>query len=151
MIVSTRGARATPDPCNEWPICGAQQGSIHPANLLGSPDLHDYWCSTLKIKALLFVALAALAAAARRNLDESARKRKGGQTEVLLVNSALVDCVGVGPMKCMQVRRSAQQPWELFYTGIEGFTFEPGYQYRLKVRVTPVENVPPMPHRCVIR
>jgi len=40
---------------------------------------------------------------------------KGGQTEVLLVNSALVDCVGVGPMKCMQVRRSAQQPWELFF------------------------------------
>ena len=36
---------------------------------------------------------------------------KGGQTEVLLVNSALVDCVGVGPMKCMQVRRSAQQLW----------------------------------------
>ena len=31
---------------------------------------------------------------------------KGGQTEVLLVNSALVDCVGVAPMKCMQVRRS---------------------------------------------
>ena len=31
---------------------------------------------------------------------------KGGQTEVLLVNSALVDCVGVGPMKCMQVRSS---------------------------------------------
>ena len=29
---------------------------------------------------------------------------KGGQTEVLLVNSVLVDCVGVGPMKCMQVR-----------------------------------------------
>ncbi|MDQ9434272.1 DUF4377 domain-containing protein [Serratia marcescens] len=28
----------------------------------------------------------------------------------------------------MQVRRSAQQPWELFYTGIEGFTFEPSGQ-----------------------
>jgi len=122
---------------------GTQQGSIHPVNLLGSPDLHDYWCSTLKIKALLFVALAALAGCSQEGtLMNQPANEKGGQTEVLLVNSALVDCVGVGPMKCMQVRRSAQQPWELFYTGIEGFTFEPGYQYRLKVRVTPVENVP---------
>jgi hypothetical protein len=97
----------------------------------------------LKIKALLFVALAALAGCSQEgtSMNQPANE-KGGQTEVLLVNSALVDCVGVGPMKCMQVRRSAQQPWELFYTGIEGFTFEPGYQYRLKVLVTPVENVP---------
>jgi hypothetical protein len=97
----------------------------------------------LKIKALLFVALAALAGCSQEGTSMNQPvNEKGGQTEVLLVNSALVDCVGVGPMKCMQVRRSAQQPWELFYTGIEGFTFEPGYQYRLKVRVTPVENVP---------
>ncbi|WP_392588886.1 DUF4377 domain-containing protein [Serratia ureilytica] len=97
----------------------------------------------MKIKALLFVALAALAGCSQEGTSMNQPvNAKEGQTEVLLVNSALVDCVGVGPMKCMQVRRSAQQPWELFYTGIEGFTFEPGYQYRLKVRVTPVENVP---------
>ncbi|MEX0632766.1 DUF4377 domain-containing protein [Serratia ureilytica] len=36
------------------------------------------------------------------------------------MNSALVDCVGVAPMKCMRVAPLPQQPWELFYTGIEG-------------------------------
>lgn len=66
----------------------------------------------------------------------------GGHLEVLLINSGLVDCVGVAPMKCMQVRHTEQDPWVMFYTGIAGFTFEPGYQYRLKVRVTELENVP---------
>ncbi|REF45220.1 uncharacterized protein DUF4377 [Serratia ficaria] len=92
---------------------------------------------------MLFVALAALAGCSQEGaaMNQPANKN-GGHTEVLLVNSALVDCVGVAPMKCMQVRHSAQQPWELFYTGIEGFTFEPGYRYRLKVQVTALENVP---------
>lgn len=51
---------------------------------------------------------------------------KGGQTEVLLVNSVLVDCVGVGPMKCMQVRRSAQQPWGVVLYRHRGFHFRTG-------------------------
>lgn len=66
----------------------------------------------------------------------------GDSIEVLLINSGLVDCVGVAPMKCMQVRHSDQDPWEMFYTGIVGFTFETGFHYRLKVRVTKLENVP---------
>jgi hypothetical protein len=41
----------------------------------------------------------------------------------------------------MQVRRSPDAEWELFYGRIEGFTFEPGYTYKLRVRVTPVESV----------
>ena len=68
--------------------------------------------------------------------------KDGDHTEVLLVNSALVDCMGVAPMTCMQVRHSVQGQWELFYSQIEGFNFEPGYRYRLKVKVTELENVP---------
>jgi hypothetical protein len=97
----------------------------------------------LKIKALLFVALAGLAGCSQEGATVSQPvKKDGNHTEVLLVNSALVNCTGVAPMKCMQVRHSAQEPWGLFYTGIEGFTFEPGYNYRLKVQVTEVENPP---------
>ena len=62
--------------------------------------------------------------------------------EYLYVNSELVDCEGVAPQQCMQVRRSSDSDWELFYGQIEGFTFEPGYTYRLRVRVTPAESAP---------
>ncbi|MGY3862670.1 DUF4377 domain-containing protein [Aeromonas lacus] len=64
------------------------------------------------------------------------------QGETLYINSQLVDCVGVGPMQCMQVRSDEQQPWTLFYQQIEGFQFEPGYQYQLTVSKEQLTNVP---------
>jgi Domain of unknown function (DUF4377) len=66
---------------------------------------------------------------------------EGDMVEELYVNSRLVPCEGAVPQECMQVRRSPDAEWELFYGRIEGFTFEPGYTYRLRVRVTPVEPV----------
>ena len=51
-------------------------------------------------------------------------------------------CIGVGPMECLQVRREGEDNYSLFYSKIEGFEFEPGYQYTLRVKVTPVENAP---------
>jgi heat shock protein HslJ len=71
--------------------------------------------------------------------DEAAM---AGETQTLFVGPELVDCVGVGPMECMQVRRSPDEPYGLFYDQIEGFTFEPGFEYELLVSVTPVENPP---------
>ncbi|WP_421225553.1 DUF4377 domain-containing protein [Aeromonas jandaei] len=64
------------------------------------------------------------------------------QGETLYINSQLVDCVGVGPMQCMQVRSDEQQPWTLFYQNIEGFQFEPGYRYQLTVSKEQLTNVP---------
>ncbi|MEV0332784.1 DUF4377 domain-containing protein [Nocardia sp. NPDC050717] len=55
------------------------------------------------------------------------------------------DCVGVAPMRCLQVRYTPEEQWQLFYDSITGFTYEPGYLYELTVRVTPVEN-PPADH-----
>ncbi|CAI1641715.1 Uncharacterised protein [Serratia liquefaciens] len=111
--------------------------------LLLSVHLKSQWCITLKIKALLFIALVGLAGCSQEGAKVSQPVNKDGDhTEVLLVNSALVDCMGVAPMKCMQVRHSVQGQWEMFYSQIEGFTFEPGYRYRLKVKVTELENVP---------
>lgn len=66
-----------------------------------------------------------------------------GKNEVLYINNKLVDCVGVGPQKCMQVRKSPKSEWTLFYGGIDGFRFEPGYRYKLKVNVSKIKN-PPM-------
>lgn len=72
-----------------------------------------------------------------------AQANAAGKTETLYVNNKLVDCVGVGPQKCMQTRTSPKGEWTLFYGGIDGFRYEPGYRYKLKVNVSKIKN-PPM-------
>ena len=58
---------------------------------------------------------------------------------VYWVNSSKVDCQGAGPRTCLLVKRDRplnKGDWEYFYANIEGFDFEPGYLYKLKVRET---------------
>ena len=64
------------------------------------------------------------------------------RTEVMQVAAFRVDCVGVGPQTCMQVRHHDDEPWSLFYDGIEGFTHEAGFAYELLVAVYRVPNPP---------
>ena len=45
----------------------------------------------------------------------------------VIVGPELKDCVGVGPRKCMIVNG------EFFYDSIDGFEFEPGYEYKLRI------------------
>jgi hypothetical protein len=52
------------------------------------------------------------------------------------------DCVGVGPQKCLMVKYSPDGEYEFFYDQIQGFTFEPGYAYELRVRRDTVANPP---------
>lgn len=59
--------------------------------------------------------------------------------EIILVNSTKVDCVGVAPMKCLQIKRLNQDSkdesaWEFFYSKIEGFEYQPGFIYKLKIK-----------------
>ena len=60
----------------------------------------------------------------------------------LYVGPNLVDCVGVAPQKCMLVRKEDEQDFTYLYFGIDGFDYEPGYNYKLRVRKTPIENPP---------
>ena len=53
-----------------------------------------------------------------------------------------VPCVGVAPMQCLSVRQHPDTAWTLLYDGIEGFSFEPGYQYTIRVAVRTVHNPP---------
>jgi hypothetical protein len=66
----------------------------------------------------------------------------GSMIKTLYVNSKLVDCVGVQPRKCLQVRESPDEEWELFYDDIRGFDFEPGFRYTLRVDVQQIEEPP---------
>jgi len=59
------------------------------------------------------------------------------------INTAKVDCHGAGTQQCLQVARSGDQghsEWQLFYSEIEGFNFQPGMLTHLLVEVTPVEG-----------
>jgi hypothetical protein len=64
-------------------------------------------------------------------------------TELRLhVHEARVECQGEAPMLCLQVRRSPDDDWELFYDPIEEFEHEGGYRYELDVEVSTVQRPP---------
>jgi len=73
--------------------------------------------------------------------DEASTAADASKT--LYVAHFKVDCVGVGPMECMQIRETPDGDWQMFYDRIEGFEYEEGYEYELKVHTEKVEN-PPM-------
>ena len=58
------------------------------------------------------------------------------------VDSHLVGCTDAGEQRCMRIRDGADQPWQIFRGQIEGFTYEAGYRYRLKVDEEAVANPP---------
>lgn len=60
----------------------------------------------------------------------------------LYVASTKADCVGVAPMKCLQVKDSEDGEWQFMYTNIEGFHYEEGYEYKIEVRRETVANPP---------
>ena len=64
------------------------------------------------------------------------------ETKTIFVGPQLVDCVGVTLQKCMMIKESSDSEWTYFYDKIRGFDFEPGYEYKLQVAVTEVENPP---------
>ena len=62
--------------------------------------------------------------------------------KTIYVGPSLVDCVGVAPQKCMQVKESPESDYTLYYSQIDGFEFEEGYEYTLVVREEKIENPP---------
>lgn len=62
------------------------------------------------------------------------------KTEKLIIASEQGDCVGVVPMKCLLVKKEGKSEWEFFYNDIEGFNYEPGYEYVLEIKTEKIEN-----------
>ncbi|GAB3921073.1 DUF4377 domain-containing protein [Larkinella terrae] len=52
------------------------------------------------------------------------------------------DCVGVGPQKCLLVKIDGEANWTYFYSGIEGFTYKSGFEYKLSVKREQIKNPP---------
>jgi heat shock protein HslJ len=64
-------------------------------------------------------------------------KMMTGTIQTYWINSLKVPCTGVGPQSCLQVKKGTDpeaEDWQLFYDSIEGFAYEPGYRYELRVR-----------------
>lgn len=96
----------------------------------------------MKLSILVISLLFLAACSAQRSSSPSEES-----ISVFWVNSAKVDCMGVGPMTCLHVQRGEtmeEDRWELFYNAIQGFEFEPGYRYKLLVQADtlPKDQVP---------
>jgi hypothetical protein len=92
--------------------------------------------------ALVLALLAGAAPACRPATAPEERVERVERVLTLEVAAARVPCVGLGPRECLQVRERADAPWQLFYDSIEGFAYEPGYLYVLRVSRRPVPNPP---------
>jgi len=63
-------------------------------------------------------------------------------TKTLWVAHYKVDCVGMAPQKCYLIKEGQYDEWTFWYDEIEGFDFEEGYAYEIRVAEEPVENPP---------
>lgn len=64
----------------------------------------------------------------------------------IMIADHKVDCIGVAPRKCLltkpAVQDSSQSEWQYRYSGIDGFDYEPNYEYTLLIKNTTVSNPP---------
>ncbi len=64
------------------------------------------------------------------------------QRMIFYVADTKGDCYGVGKGLCLQVKEKTDEPYSLFYSGIEGFSYEEGYHYKLEVMRVKKERPP---------
>lgn len=62
--------------------------------------------------------------------------------QILFVDSKRASCEGEGIRECLRVRETESEDWYLFYRTIEGFDYEPGTSYELRVSVERVVDGP---------
>jgi branched-chain amino acid transport system substrate-binding protein len=74
-------------------------------------------------------------------MEESAEETMGVE-KTIFVGPELVDCVGVGPQQCLQIKENPDDEYTLWYDPIDGFEHEEGYEYELVVLEEEVENPP---------
>jgi hypothetical protein len=63
-------------------------------------------------------------------------------SQVMEIMEGRVPCVGEGARECLLVRWDGTGEVGAFYDEIVGFEPEPGYRYRIRVNVIPVDNPP---------
>ena len=64
------------------------------------------------------------------------------EEETWYVADHMISCMGVFPQSCYLIKRQGSDPWQAFYSQIEKFDYQPGYEYRIRVVMIPIENPP---------
>lgn len=64
------------------------------------------------------------------------------KNKIIYVADSLVDCQGVSPQKCMQIKEAKGNDWTYFYHKIDGFEYKEGYTYKIEVAVSKIKNPP---------
>lgn len=64
------------------------------------------------------------------------------QIQTIYIDSYLVSCQVVAEQECMLVKPRPYSEWEFFYSEIEGFEFEAGYSYKVRLLVTQIDDPP---------
>jgi heat shock protein HslJ len=62
--------------------------------------------------------------------------------KTIVVGPVKVLCVGVGPQECLLIKEGPRDPWKAYYSEIEGFYYEEGFLYQLRVAAVRVEKPP---------
>ena len=99
--------------------------------------------NALKVILPSVLLLLAVVACQQDGATDEPDESTGGVESVVMqvtVGPKLLDCVGVAPRKCMEV------DGQLFYDSIDGFDYQEGYTYRLKIErydAFPGEEEPP--------
>ncbi len=83
--------------------------------------------STAFLLGFLSLGLTFLTACQTTPENSELMETEASTVETFFIESERQDCVGVAPMKCLVVNG------EFFYNSIEGFDFEPGFEYELTV------------------
>ena len=90
-------------------------------------------------KSLLFFLLIGLFSCNSMNMASSHSGTKHPTKEVI-VASYRTDCVGVGPQMCYLYKENQEDEWIYFYSEIEGFDYQAGNEYVIKVKVSAPGN-----------
>lgn len=65
------------------------------------------------------------------------------ETITVQIKANTKPCQGVAPMECLQVKFQNSTDWELFYSAIEGFQHEKGFEYVIEINKSKKEGVIP--------
>ncbi len=84
--------------------------------------------TSLMLVLLLFLGISCgVGAGTATTSNEAGDESRSTAVLEVSVGPALVECVGVGPRKCLLV------DGKFFYDSIEGFHYEPGYRYMIRM------------------
>lgn len=72
----------------------------------------------------------------------SAQDETASNEMIIHVAPYTQSCTGVAPQECLIVSFEDRNELSFFYSGIDGFDFEEGFEYTLRVNVTERKNVP---------